>query len=120
VKSIIILSVLAVLCVALLWGPSGSQAQYSPLPLRSPLPSLEECYATCAGASDPCLCRRSCRCKLGLETACSPADARAECGSPHVDAPAAPTCPRPGWTRLADWMGRYPLWTDGTHYCIGD
>jgi len=30
----------------------------------------------------------------------------------------APECPPAGWTRLEDWMGRDPLWTDGTRYCI--
>jgi len=31
---------------------------------------------------------------------------------------APPTCDRPGWHRMADWMGLHPLWTDGAAYCV--
>ena len=104
---------LAVLAVALtvLMGSTHTMAQYSPLPTRSPLPSLEECYARCDvdfSGIHRCLCRRSVRCKLGLETACQPDDYRAECYP----------CPRPGMWRMSDWMGAYPLWTDGHSYCV--
>lgn len=28
------------------------------------------------------------------------------------------SCGGLGWQRLADWMGKYPLWTDGRLYCV--
>lgn len=109
---------LAALVLALLLGPAQTLAQHSSLPARSPLPNLDECYARCAAETDEdeqCLCRYSCRCKLGMETACQPDDARAAC-PPRRMAPQR--CDRPGWHRMADWMGLYSLWTDGSRYCV--
>jgi hypothetical protein len=91
-KSIIILSILTVL-LALLLAPSGSLAQYSPL---APPESMNE---------------QLIRCILNGRS-------QADYDRCHTLYDEQTTCAQPGWWQMPPWMGRYPLWTDGTRYCV--
>lgn len=57
-----------------------------------------------------------------LPTAVAIATARAQAtldaGGTIPPTPTAVPCPRPGMWETDPWMGVYPLWTDGTNYCV--
>lgn len=40
------------------------------------------------------------------------------CKPSPTPTPLQVSCDRPGWWRIADWMGTIPLWTDGQRYCV--
>ena len=95
---------------------TGTMAFDSPLPLRSPLRTP---YPTTS-----CQEERDCLFICMVAERRDPDGCYAAC-IPEDSALSTPTwqrsfCDRPGWQRIADWMGLYPLWTDGSAYCVGE
>jgi len=114
-RKLMILALLAAL--AALGGGSLATAQ-SPLPNRSPVhvnsePEFRDeadCHAYYQGyyfdpdESDEWT-------QLAIERCV------AKLGQPEPT-PEPTVCERPGWWQMAPWMGVYPLWTDGTSFCV--
>jgi len=124
VKTLTLLALIALILVLLL-GLMQATAQYSPLSPVHP-PGLEDCPRACieniTSVGYP-TCNAWCVEMYELDLA-------SELISPHIPRPPRPAppipptlpapqaCDRLGWRRMADWMGLYPLWTDGAAYCV--
>jgi len=83
----------------------GQDLLASSSPLQSPLPTYEYFPSPIDGPLPPTV--------YWNDPRYSPIPA------PTAEPPAMPACCE-GWWRLEDWMGIYPLWTDGAHYTIGE
>ena len=113
-KKLLLLAMLALLGAFAARG--RIEALTSPISPVHP-PGLQDCPRACIenliGVGYP-TCNAWCVDTYDLDLA-------AELVSPHVPprpTPAPPGCERPGWYRISDWMGIYPLWTDGAGYCL--
>jgi len=122
-KTLAILALCALALTLLSSGAATSAAQ-SPLPVQSPLPArspihppgLKDCPRACIenviGVGYP-TCNAWC-----VET--HDLDIAPEYISPRraTPTPLPASCDRSGWHRVDDWMGIYPLWTNGASYCV--
>lgn len=99
------LAILATVAVgiSLIIGFAAPITAQSPLPFQS---YVEECTQRCLVSDrewDEDICRRACQGEIVVTSPVS---------SQEKD------CSHPGWRRMSDWMGKYPLWTDGDSYCV--
>jgi len=115
-KKLLLLAMLALVGAFAAGRPTG--ASTSPISPIHP-PGLEACPRACIenriGAEHP-TCNAWCVETYDLDIASEYVSPRL----PPRPTPAPPGCDRPGWQRIADWMGLYPLWTDGSAYCVGE
>lgn len=113
---------IALVLIGMLMASHSINALTSPLsPVRPP--GLEDCPCACIenviGVGHP-TCNAWCVEMYELDLAPEFVSPRIPPRSRPVPPipPTPQTCDRPGWHRIADWMGLYPLWTDDSRYCV--
>jgi len=114
-KKLLVLAMLALVGAFVAGRPTGALS--SPVSPVHP-PGLEGCPRACIenviGVGYP-TCNAWCVESYDLGIASQYISPRL----PPRPTPALPGCDLPGWYRISDWMGIYPLWTDGARYCLG-
>lgn len=119
VSQVGLLSLVVVVLLALLPALSpmaGTSPLCSPLPTpasRGPL--------SCEDAAEQAGCRVECLVVMVLRHPDGALDYVYDCDQDCMDCVTPTPEPTPdtgNWWRIDDWMGEYPLWTNGTLYCV--
>lgn len=119
VSQVGLLSLVVVVLLALLPALSP-MAETSPL--CSPLPTPSSCGPlSCEDAAEQADCRVECLTVMVLRHPDGALDYVYDCDRGCMDCVTPTPAPTPdtgNWWRIDDWMGEYPLWTNGTLYCV--
>jgi len=111
VKQCIVAVLMAVL-LAVVIAPAGTGAFTSPL--ESPMTLVHRCMADCPDSDHRLLEQCDCQCEIQYL-----GHTISDFCTYEIDPrPATIACPRAGMWQTDAWMGQYPLWTDGTRYCV--